>query len=78
MLSPHRKGGGVLASIASITEVFIALFLSLSIVRGSGPRASPDVAAYEDLIWEIGGRDTQHCRAGGSALFEIMVSFDYW
>jgi hypothetical protein len=23
-----------------------------------------------------GGRHTQHCRAGGSALFEIMVSFD--
>jgi hypothetical protein len=23
-----------------------------------------------------GGHHTQHCRAGGSALFEIMVNFD--
>jgi hypothetical protein len=39
-------------------------------------KASSDVAAHEMGSREIGGRDTQHGRAGGSALFEIMVSFD--
>jgi hypothetical protein len=42
--------------------------------RGRG-RLS-DITARENGSREIGGRHTQHCRAGGSALFEIMVSFD--